>query len=71
MNQCKDTNPKLNTLETQKKRHSERFINAFLDCLLMASMVLFILILATYCQPARATYDEKSQVTNWFSIGKT
>ena len=50
-------------LETQKKRHSERFINTLLDCLLMAGMVLFVLILATYCQPARATYDEKSQVT--------
>jgi hypothetical protein len=62
VNQYKDTTHKPNTLETQKKRHSERFINAFLDCLLMAGMVLFILILATYCQPARATYDEKSQV---------
>ena len=63
MNRYKDTTQKPNTLETQKKWHSERFINAFLDCLLMAGMVLFILILATYCQPARATYDEKSQVT--------
>ena len=63
MNRYKDTTHKPNTLETQKKRHSERVIHAFLDCLLMAGMVLFILILATYCQPARATYDEKSQVT--------
>lgn len=63
MTQHKDTTHKRNTLETQKKWHSERFINAFLDCLLMAGMVLFVLILATYCQPARATYDEKSQVT--------
>ena len=63
MNRYKDTTHKPNTLETQKKWHSERFINAFLDCLLMAGMVLFVLILATYCQPARATYDEKSQVT--------
>lgn len=63
MTQHKDTNHKPNTLETQKKRHSERFINAFLDCLLMASMVLFVLILATYCQPARATYENTSQLT--------
>ena len=63
MNRYKDTTHKPNTLETQKKWHSERFINALLDCLLMAGMVLFVLILATYCQPARATYDEKSQVT--------
>ena len=56
MNQYKDTTHKPNTLETQKKRQSERFINALLDCLLMAGMVLFILILATYCQPPRATY---------------
>ena len=54
MNQHKDTTHKPNTLETQKKRHSERFINGLLDCLLMAGMVLFILILATYCQPAHA-----------------
>lgn len=63
MTQHKDTTHKPNTLETQKKWHSERFINALLDFLLMAGMVLFVLILATYCQPARATYDEKSQVT--------
>lgn len=54
MNRYKDTTHKPNTLETQKKWHSERFINAFLDCLLMAGMVLFVLILATYCQPAHA-----------------
>ena len=54
MNRYKDTTHKPNTLETQKKRHSERFINAFLDCLLMAGMILFFLILATYCQPAHA-----------------
>lgn len=63
MNRYKDTTHKSNTLETQKKWHSERFINAFLDCLLMAGMVLFILILATYCQPARATYENTSQVS--------
>ena len=63
MNRYKDNTHKPNTLETQKKWHSERFINAFLDCLLMAGMILFVLILATHCQPARATYDEKSQVT--------
>ena len=68
MNRYKDTTHKPNTLETQKKWHSERFINAFLDCLLMAGMVLFVLILATYCQPARATYDEKSQVTKSHSL---
>ena len=68
MNRYKDTTQKPNTLETQKKRHSERFINTLLDCLLMAGMVLFVLILATYCQPARATYDEKSQVTKSHSL---
>ena len=68
MNRYKDTTHKPKTLETQKKRHSERFINAFLDCLLMAGMILFFLILATYCQPARATYDEKSQVMKSHSL---
>lgn len=68
MNRYKDTTHKSNTLETQKKWHGERLINAFLDCLLMAGMVLFILTLATYCQPARATYDEKSQVTKSHSL---
>ena len=68
MNRYKDTTHKPKTLETQKKWHSERFINAFLDCLLMAGMVLFVLILATYCQPARATYDEKSQVMKSHSL---
>ena len=63
MNRYKDTTHKPKTLETQKKRHSERFINAFLDCLLMAGMVLFVLILLTYCQPARATYENTSQVS--------
>ena len=63
MNRYKDTTHKPNTLETQKKRHSERFINTLLDCLLMAGMVLFVLILATYCQPARATYENTSQVS--------
>lgn len=63
MNRYKDTIHKSNTLQSENKRHSERFINAFLNCLLMAGMVLFVLILVTYCQPARATYDEKSQVT--------
>ena len=68
MTQHKDTTHKPNTLETQKKWHSERFINAFLDCLLMAGMVLFVLILATYCQPARATYNEKSHVMKTHSL---
>lgn len=63
MNRYKDTTDKPNTLETQKKRHSERFIYGLLDCLLMAGMVLFVLILATYCQPARATYENTSQLT--------
>lgn len=54
MNRYKDTTHKPNTLETQKKRHSERFINALLDCLLIAGMILFVLILATHCQPAHA-----------------
>lgn len=54
MSRYKDTTHKPNTLETQKKRHSERFINALLDCLLIAGMILFVLILATHCQPAHA-----------------
>lgn len=54
MNRYKDTTHKPNTLETQKKWHSERFINALLDCLLIAGMILFVLILAIHCQPAHA-----------------
>jgi hypothetical protein len=55
MTQHKDTTHKPNTLETQNKRQSERFINTLLDCLLMAGMVLLVLILATYCQPVEAS----------------
>ncbi len=54
MNRYKDTTPKLTTPQSEKKRHSERFINALLDCLLIAGMILFVLILATHCQPAHA-----------------
>ena len=63
MNQYKDTTKKLNTPKSANKRHIERFIHGLLDCLLMAGMVLFILMLATYCQPARATYENTSQVS--------
>ena len=52
MTQHKDTTHKPNTLETQKKRHSERFINALLDCLLMAGMMLFLLMVITSYHPA-------------------
>ena len=52
MNQYKDTTSKQNTLETQKKQHSEHFINALLDCLLMAGMMLFLLMVITSYHPA-------------------
>ena len=63
MNQYKDTTKKLNTPKSANKRHIERFISDLLDCLLIAGMMLFLLLVVTNCQPARATYDEKSQVT--------
>ena len=63
MNKYKDTTRKPNTPQSANNPPIKRFIHGLLDCLLMAGMVLFVLILATYCQPARATYDEKSQVT--------
>lgn len=63
MNRYKDTTHKPNTLETQKKWHSERFIHGLLDCLLMAGMMLFLLLVVTNCQPARATYENTSQVS--------
>ena len=52
MNQYKDTTHKPNMLKTQNKRHSERFINALLDCLLVAGMMLFSLLVVTSYQPA-------------------
>ena len=52
MNQYKDTTSKQKTLETQKKQHSERFINALLDCLLVAGMMLFLLLVVTNCHNA-------------------
>ena len=52
MNKYKDTAHKLNTLKTQNKRHSERFINALLDCLLVAGVMLFSLLVVTSYQPA-------------------
>ncbi len=52
MNQYKDTTHKPNTLKTQNKRHSERFINALLDFLLVAGMMLFSLLVVTSYQPA-------------------
>lgn len=54
MNQYKDTNPKLTTPKGTNKPPIKRLINAFLDCLLIAGMILFVLILATHCQPAHA-----------------
>lgn len=54
MSRYKDTNPKLTTPQGANKPPIKRLINAFLDYLLMAGVVLFILILATYCQPAHA-----------------
>ena len=44
MNQYKDTTQQPNTLETQKKQHIARFINALLDCLLIAGAMLFLLL---------------------------
>jgi hypothetical protein len=54
MNQHKDTTPKLTTPQGANKPPIKRVIHGLLDCLLMAGMVLFVLILATYCQPAHA-----------------
>ena len=63
MNRYKDTTPKLTTPQGANKPPIKRVIHGLLDCLLMAGMVLFVLILATYCQPARATYENTSQLT--------
>ena len=52
MNKYKDTTHKPNTLKTQNKRHSERFINALLDCLLVAGVMLFLLLVITSYHPA-------------------
>lgn len=52
MNQYKDTTHKPNTLKTQKKQHIARFINALLDCLLIAGMMLFLLLVVTSYHPA-------------------
>lgn len=68
MNRYKDTTPKLTTPQGANKRHIERFISDLLDCLLIAGMMLFLLLVVTNCQPARATYDEKSQVTKSHSL---
>ncbi|MEX6456745.1 hypothetical protein AB6N28_04390 [Moraxella osloensis] len=54
MNQHKDTTLKLTTPQGANKPPIKRFINALLDCLLIAGMILFVLILATHCQPAHA-----------------
>lgn len=51
MNQYKDTTHKPNTLKTQNKRHSERFINALLDCLLVIGMMLVLLLVVTNYHP--------------------
>ena len=63
MNQYKDTTKKLNTPKSANKRHIERFISDLLDCLLIAGMMLFLLLVVTNCQPARATYENTSQVS--------
>lgn len=54
MNRYKDTTPKLTTPQSANKPPIKRVIHGLLDCLLMAGMILFVLILATYCQPAHA-----------------
>ena len=54
MNQHKDTTPKLTTPQGANKPPIKRVIHGLLDCLLIAGMILFVLILATYCQPAHA-----------------
>lgn len=51
MNQYKDTTHKPNTLKTQNKRHSERFINTLLDCLLVIGMMLVLLLVVTNYHP--------------------
>lgn len=68
MNQYKDTTHEPNTPQSANKPPIKRVIHGLLDCLLMAGMMLFVLILATHCQPARATYNEKSQVTKSHSL---
>ena len=52
MSQYKDTTRKPNTLETQNKRYNEHFINALLDCALVAGMMLFLLLVVTNCPQA-------------------
>lgn len=52
MNKYKDTTHKPNTLKTQNKRHSERFINALSNCLLIAGVMLFLLLVVTSYHPA-------------------
>lgn len=54
MNQHKDTTPKLTTPQGANKPPIKRVIHGLLDCLLIAGMILFVLILATHCQPAHA-----------------
>lgn len=54
MNQHKDTIPKLTTPQSANKPPIKRVIHGLLDCLLIAGMVLFVLILAIHCQPAHA-----------------
>lgn len=63
MNRYKDTTPKLTTPQGANKRHIERFISDLLDCLLIAGMMLFLLLVVTNCQPAKATYENTSQVS--------
>lgn len=54
MSRYKDTTPKLTTPQGANKPPIKRVIHGLLDCLLMAGMILFVLILATHCQPANA-----------------
>ena len=54
MNRYKDTTPKLTTPQGANRPPIKRVIHGLLDCLLMAGMILFVLILVTYCQPAHA-----------------
>ena len=52
MNRYKDTTHKPNTLERQKKQQIARFINALSNCLFIAGVMLFLLLVITSYHPA-------------------
>ena len=54
MNQYKDTTHNASEPQGANKPPIKRVIHGLLDCLLIAGMILFVLILATHCQPAHA-----------------